>query len=63
MRNIHIKQLKKFTIEDIKQMREMCRQGIPTEILAKTFNCHVTTITHWVGDLLEYQKQYVQDII
>ena len=43
--------LKKFTVEDIIQMRDMKREGIPQDIIAKTFNCAVTTALWHTGDI------------
>ena len=42
--------LKKLSIEDVRQMREMRLEGIEPQILARTFNIHITTVK-WHTDL------------
>ena len=51
MKKIYTTMLKKFTVEDIIQMRDMKREGIPQDIIAKTFNCAITTALWHTGDI------------
>ena len=60
MHTVHTNLLKKFTLEEIEQMREMARKEIPREIIAKTFNCAITTVSWHTGDLI---KEYPDSVI
>lgn len=45
--------LKKFSVEDIKQMRKMKSDGLPAKIIAKVFNCHQTTVEWHTADIID----------
>lgn len=51
MKTINIKLLKKFSVRDIKEMRDMKRQGIDPLIISKVFNCNITTIRWHTDDI------------
>ena len=61
MRKIYTTSLKKFTVEDILEMRDMKREGIPQATIARTFNCAVTTASWHTGDI--NRDNYIVEVL
>ena len=51
MRVVYKSFLKKLSIDDIKQMRQMVREGLPYNVIGKIFKVHQTTVAHHTGDI------------
>ena len=49
MNGINQRMLKKLTVEDVRQMREMRTEGIHPDVIARTFGVHLTTVNWHTG--------------
>ena len=49
---VHKNLLKVLTIEQIKGMRDLRRKGIPPDVIARAFNCNITTVGWHTADII-----------
>lgn len=56
MRKIYPRQLKKFTLEQVAEMRRKKRTGYSRRELAEIYNCNITTIDHWTSDIINQES-------
>lgn len=59
MKTIYVRNLKKYNIKDIQEMRAMKRDGWTNKRIAEEFDCAVTTAMWHTADIKENYTQKV----